>query len=306
MSATPIISAGAGARLLLIEDDTTQARMIEGMLKAAGSSFEITHLSTLAEAKRFLDDYRVACVLLDLTLPDATGLNGLIELRTVSSEAPIIVVTADDDESRGISAVQAGAQDYLMKGRLDGEHLKRAVLYAIERQRSELLLTHRALHDHLTGLPNSTLFLDRLTLALAQTARHPLWVAVLFLDLDDFKSVNDSHGHAAGNLLLQGVAKRLLASLRPGDTAARFGGDEFTMLSGGVREAADATGLADRLIKEMALPFDLGTTEVDMSASIGIALARGQDKSAEAVVAAADDAMYRAKHDGHLGYVLSA
>ena len=192
-----------------------------------------------------------------------------------------------------------------MKGRLDGDHLRRAVLYAIERQRGELLLTHRALHDHLTGLPNSTLFLDRLTLALGQSARETLSVAVLFLDLNGFKSINDGYGHAAGDLVLKGVAKRLLSSLRPGDTAARFGGDEFTMLSTGVRKASDATGLADRLIKAMLPPFDIGTTEVEMSASIGITLARGQGRSADAVVAAADDAMYRAKHNGYRGYVLS-
>ena len=173
MSPTPPSTDGVPDRLLLIEDNTTQARMIEAMLKAAGSAYELVHVGTLAEGKQFLHDYRVACVLLDLTLPDASGLEGLISLRRVSSEAPIIVVTADDDESRGISAVQAGAQDYLVKGRMNGENLKRAVLYAIERQRGEFQLTHRALHDELTGLPNSTLFVDRLTLALAQSAREP-------------------------------------------------------------------------------------------------------------------------------------
>lgn len=186
--------------------------------------------------------------------PDVTGLDGLIELLSVSSEAPIIVVTADDDESRGIAAVQAGAQDYLMKGRMDGEHLRRAVLYAIERRRGELLLTHRALHDQLTGLPDSTSFLDRLTLASAQSVRQTLSVAVLFLDLNGFRSVNDGYGHAAGDRVLKDLAERLLSSLRPGDTAARFGGDEFTMLSCGVRHATDATSLADRLIREMLFP----------------------------------------------------
>ena len=228
-------------RLLLIEDDTTQALMIQGMLNTAGSRFAITHVGTLSEAKRFLRSYRVACVLLDLTLPDASGLDGLLDLRRVSSEAPIVVVTADDDESRGIRAVQAGAQDYFIKGRMTGDDLSRAVLYAIERQRGEAQLAHRALHDQLTGLPNRTLFLDRLQQALEQSERETLSIAVLFLDLNGFKAVNDGHGHAAGDLILRAVGRRLLASVRPGDTAARFGGDEFAVLSLGA-----STGQAQR------------------------------------------------------------
>lgn len=306
MSSTlPTASDAGSARVLIVEDDATQAQMIEGMLTAAGSSFTVAHVGTLAEAKTYLRQCRVACVLLDLTLPDAKRLDGLVELRQVSSEAPIVVVTADDDESRGIRAVQAGAQDYLMKGRVNGEQLSRAILYAIERQRGELLLAHRALHDELTGLPNRTLFLDRVALALAQSVRDTLSVAVLFLDLDGFKSVNDEHGHAAGDTVLQAVATRLLSSLRPGDTAARFGGDEFTMLTTGVSRVEDVVGLAERLVKRMATPFELGASDITLGASIGIALACGIAKDADAIVTDADEAMYRAKAAGRRGYALS-
>jgi two-component system cell cycle response regulator len=294
-------------RLLLIEDNTTQALMIQGMLKSAGSRFAITHVETLSEAKRFLHSYRVACVLLDLTLPDASGLDGLLDLRGVSSEAPIVVVTADDDESHGIRAVQAGAQDYFIKGRMTGDDLSRAVLYAIERQRGEVQLAHRALHDQLTGLPNRTLFLDRLQQALEQSERETLSIAVLFLDLDGFKSVNDDCGHAAGDLILQAVGRRLLASVRPGDTAARFGGDEFTVLSvsGGTGRAQDATDLAGRLAADLSVPFRVGPNEIRLSASIGVALAHGSVRNADAVVADADEAMYHAKRQEHLSWVLS-
>jgi diguanylate cyclase len=308
VSALPANAASGPERLLLVEDDRTQALMIQAMLKAAGSRFAITHLGTLSEAKRFLRSYRVACVLLDLTLPDASGLDGLLELRDVSSEAPIVVVTADDDESRGIRAVQAGAQDYFIKGRMTGEDLSRAVLYAIERQRGEAQLAHRALHDQLTGLPNRTLFLDRLQQALGQFEREALSIAVLFLDLNGFKSVNDDYGHAAGDLVLQAVGRRLLASVRPGDTAARFGGDEFTVLSvsGATGRSQDATGLADRLAADISLPFHVGANEIALSASIGVAIAHGSVRSAETVVANADEAMYRAKRHKHLSWVLSA
>jgi diguanylate cyclase (GGDEF)-like protein len=295
-------------RLLLIEDDRTQALMIQSMLKAAGSRFAVTHVGTLSEAKRFLRSYRVACVLLDLTLPDASGLGGLLDLRGVSSEAPIVVVTADDDESRGITAVQAGAQDYFIKGRMTGEDLSRAVLYAIERQRGEARLAHRALHDQLTGLPNRTLFHDRLQMALAQSEREALSIAVLFIDLNGFKSVNDAYGHATGDLVLQAVGRRLLAAVRPGDTAARFGGDEFTVLSvsGAAGRTRDATGLADRLAADISVPFQIGATEIVLGASIGVTIAHGRGCNAEAVLADADKAMYRAKGQQHLSWVLSA
>jgi PleD family two-component response regulator len=131
-------------------------------------------------ARQFLRESRVACVLLDLTLPDSRALDGLVDLRNVAPELPIVVVTADDDESRAVKAVQAGAQDYLIKGRIDSERLYRSVMYAMERKRGELLLAHQALHDPLTGLPNRTLFIDRLTLALAQSLRRTTSVAVLF------------------------------------------------------------------------------------------------------------------------------
>jgi two-component system cell cycle response regulator len=297
VSALPTNADPEPDRLLLVEDDTTQALMIQGMLKTAGSRFAVTHIGTLGEAKRFLRSYRVACVLLDLTLPDASGLDGLLDLRSVSSEAPIVVVTADDDVSRGIQAVQAGAQDYFIKGRMTGEDLSRAVLYAIERQRGEVQLAHRALHDQLTGLPNRTLFLDRLQLALGQSEREALSIAVLFLDLNGFKAVNDGYGHAAGDLILQAVGRRLLASVRAGDTAARFGGDEFTVLSvsGGTTRAQDATDLAGRLAADISVPFQVGATEIMLSASIGVALAHGSVRNAEAIVADADEAMYHAK-----------
>jgi two-component system cell cycle response regulator len=291
-------------RLLLIEDNTTQALMIQGMLKTAGSRFAITHIGTLSEAKRFLRSYRVACVLLDLTLPDASGLDGLLALRGVSSEAPIVVVTADDDESRGIRAVQAGAQDYFIKGRMTGDDLSRAVLYAIERQRGEAQLAHRALHDQLTGLPNRTLFLDRLQQALEQSEREALSIAVLFLDLNGFKAVNDSHGHAAGDRILRAAGRRLLASVRPGDTAARFGGDEFAVLSvsGSTGQVQDATELASRLAADIAVPFQVDANQIMLTASIGVALADGNGRSAEAVVADADEAMYLAKRKEHLNW----
>jgi diguanylate cyclase (GGDEF)-like protein/PAS domain S-box-containing protein len=166
----------------------------------------------------------------------------------------------------------------------------------VERELAQDRLTHHALHDPLTGLPNRVLLLDRLEVALAQRQRSG--VALVFVDLDHFKLVNDSLGHAAGDALLTAAATRIRAVVRPGDTVARFGGDEFVVLAEPVIDERDAEGLAERLAAALAEPFDLDGEEVFVTASIGIALASGADGDAHALLRDADAAMYRAKEAG--------
>jgi diguanylate cyclase (GGDEF)-like protein len=171
----------------------------------------------------------------------------------------------------------------------------------LERELARQELTHSALHDPLTGLPNRTLLLDRLQVALAQRSRGR--VAVVFVDLDHFKLVNDSLGHAAGDRLLCAAATRLRAVLRPGDTVARLGGDEFVVLAESVVDERDAEGLAERIAAALAEPFDLSGEEVFVTASLGIALAEGAgaeraEADAHSLLRDADAAMYRAKEDG--------
>jgi diguanylate cyclase (GGDEF)-like protein/PAS domain S-box-containing protein len=166
----------------------------------------------------------------------------------------------------------------------------------VERELARERLTHHALHDPLTGLPNRTLLLDRLEVALSQRSRGS--VAVVFIDLDHFKLVNDSLGHTAGDRLLCSAATRLRAVVRPGDTVARFGGDEFVVLAEAVADERDTEGLAERITSALAEPFDLSGEEVFVTGSIGIALSGHGDCTATELLRDADAAMYRAKEDG--------
>ncbi len=165
-----------------------------------------------------------------------------------------------------------------------------------ERQRTEAQLAHATFHDPLTGLPNRALFVDRVTSALARSGPRPEQiVAVLFLDCDRFKLVNETLGHLTGDLLLIAIARRLERCLRPGDTLARQGSDEFSILLEDARVAATAAGIAERLLQAFSTPFTLGGHEVYATASIGIALSSPGTTSPEDLLRDADIAMYRAK-----------
>ena len=155
-----------------------------------------------------------------------------------------------------------------------------------------------SVHDALTGLPNRVLLLERLGHALKRGRRTHKMVAVLFVDLDGFKAVNDQHGHQGGDALLIGVAERLSALLRPGDTVSRMSGDEFVVLCEDLDDEAQAEMIAVRIADALAPPFELSGTQVDMSASVGIAFAGGGEQSPEQLLDDADVAMYQAKRKG--------
>jgi diguanylate cyclase (GGDEF)-like protein/PAS domain S-box-containing protein len=410
--------------VLLIEDNPGDVGLIAEMLEERGS-FELSSADRLASGLEHLKSNPVSVILLDLSLPDSHGLSTFSKLHVQVPHIPIVVLTGTDDETVGLSAVKAGAQDYLAKGRVEPELLSRTITYAIERKRleqhlgeseerlrtvvdsvSEVIfhvdvqgkitflnsawtrilgfpiatcldnamhefvhledqprchelfaqlmrrqcdnvraelrfvrkderpcwmevdiavsldgggmplglagtmndvserkkneerLVFMATHDDLTGLPNRNLFEDRLNLAISQAARDHEMVAVVFLDLDQFKMVNDSMGHDQGDILLRVVASRLLETVRASDTVARLGGDEFVIVLPELESEQGAIAIARKVMRAIEQPVYLANQEFFVGGSIGIAMYPKDGQTIRQLVRNADTAMYRSKELG--------
>ena len=298
-SATRSVDGGSSALavldVLLVEDDDDHARLVEEIL-AGGTdgAYRLRRVSDLAAAQAVLHVGSVDCVLLDLFLPDGQGLDSLTQLTTVDPMVPIVILTSLADEQLGLLAVHEGAQDYLVKGNVDRPRLSRSLRHAIERKALEARFAEQALHDPLTGLANRTLLLDRIRLELARAGRPGSGVALFYLDVDDFKAINDRCGHDGGDEVLVRVARRLVSAVRPGDTVGRIGGDEFVVVCGGL-DTDDATAdMQTRIEEAVARPLVLGGGTELVTASVGVAIGRGADEP-EALLRRADESMYEAK-----------
>lgn len=276
--------------------------MIGEMLRAiCKRGLVLSQTNRVADASEWLVDHGATCVLLALP-PDQPPAAAVEQLGEAAPHAPIIVLSDHPDEDLGLAAVRAGAQDYLLKSELSASSLGRAVRYAVERKRSEVALARRAMHDPLTSLPNRTLFVDRLGVALDRSRRTGAPVVVLFLDVDDFKHINDSLGHAAGDRVLSVLADRFRGLLRPMDTVARFGGDEFTFLFEGFESQREATLVAQRISRSAGAPLAIGNIQLSVSVSIGMTIIDDPAVDVEQVIGQADQAMYRAKNGGGARY----
>jgi diguanylate cyclase (GGDEF)-like protein len=286
-------------KILLVEDNDVDAHLTQDILAEWSiEQFDVVHVARLSEAFIQLPRTRFDAILLDLSLPDGYGLLTLKQMQATCPTIPIIVLSGLSDQSLAVEAVQAGAQDYLVKGQGQPELLARSIRYAIERKRAEERLTHLAQYDQLTGLVNRTLFRDRLIHAMARSKRLQQPMGLLLLDLDRFKSVNDTMGHDAGDQLLKAVADRLRECVREVDTVARMGGDEFTIILEALSHEDDITTVAERITKSLTEPFPLGHQRVSIGVSIGITVYPLDDHEIDDLLRHADAAMYRAKQKG--------
>jgi diguanylate cyclase len=283
--------------VLLVEDNRGDARLVEELLKEADAGpFDVTHVARLDDARHFLMETGAGCVLLDLSLPDASRLEALMQLRAAAPEVPIVILSGLQDEMLAVKAVQEGAQDYLVKGRADGHAIGRSIAYAVERKHAELELARSSMYDTLTGLPNRTLFLDRLKHALLRAKRHEALVGVILVELTIEGPEDDRAADDDADRLMVAVAERLPERLRASDSAARFRQSELMVLCEDIAGLEDVVAIARRILKLVSeelrdAPFGVGATA-------GIVITNGKGDTAESLIHDADAAMHGARQQG--------
>jgi diguanylate cyclase (GGDEF)-like protein len=296
-------------RVLIVDDDRDGAEGIADLLEAQGWQIAVAHHGSGALTE--LEDFKPQIVLVDLRLGRESGLDLIARIKEVGAETVCLVITANADKESAIGALKVGAYDYLTKP-IDPEDLFRALDRAVDvvrltqdnrrmvqeleaaKERAEAL----ALQDSLTGLANRYAFLMQLDQIVVQSQRLCKLAAILILDLDGFKQVNDTHGHQMGDRLLQCIAERLMGCVRASDVVARLGGDEFAIAIVNLENPEDVTRPVDLILHKMREPISIEGMTLEIGASIGVSLCpHDADESGE-LMRRADVALYAAKAAG--------
>ncbi|HET6340304.1 MAG TPA: diguanylate cyclase [Polyangiales bacterium] len=283
--------------ILLVEDNLGDAHLVMAHLRKLQGA-HVHHVTRLRDAIALLHERPFDTIVTDLSLPDARGLDAILRLQEAAPNATVVALTALDDEALSLQVVECGAQDYLVKERVDAESLARCLRHARERKRCAQRLTELARKDSLTGLANRSGFHERINLAAARARRMERRFAVMFLDLDCFKEINDQHGHDVGDTVLQVIGTRLAGVVREYDAVARLGGDEFAVLLDDLADTSEIQGLAERIAGVFSEPIVVGNNSYGPTASMGIAAFPDAGDTAAELLRCADQAMYVAKRRG--------
>jgi diguanylate cyclase (GGDEF)-like protein len=285
--------------LLIIEDNPGDRHLLMANVReAVGKDCRIRVAGTLTQAAAIIrNEPALAVVLTDLSLPDAQGVEVVTRLQELGVTAPLVVVTGSSDESLAVRAVEAGASEYVTKGQLDPRLVSRALRFAMQRKRSQLHLTRVALTDPLTGAANRAFFESHLAHWLFEAHTGHKGFAMFFVDLDRFKDVNDTFGHAVGDALLIAVTARIQECLHDNDLLARIGGDEIAILSRRAANRPESENLRRVIKNSLNESFALSGCDVHISASVGVAIFPDDGAESTELLRAADRDMYRDK--GH-------
>ena len=295
-------------KILIVDDDLVDYEMILRTLKKSNLEFKITHAASVDEG---IDAFKVSAfdiVLLDYKMPTRDGIEMVIELRDLpkNESSAIIMMSASEDEDLALACIKAGAQDFLTKREITVSRLRRSMQQAktkydleIELHNSYQRIKQLAESDPLTGLANRYMFDENIRIAVAENQRNKAYLALLLFDLDNFKAVNDTHGHDTGDALLQEVSARIQTVLRGNEFFSRFGGDEFAIVVGGLEKASIADKIAKRIIAQMQAPFEINNHAITCSLSMGISIHPNNCDTPVELFKFADIAMYRAKKKGN-------
>ncbi len=290
-------------KLLLVADDNQEALTINNMLKEGlQNQFTLEQCLSVSEALDLVQHQSFQAIILDLHLPEGQSFESIPQFIQYCPGAPILILSGVEDEEQAILAVKSGAQDYLIKGQTSSSTLCRAIRYAMERHRATQRITQLAHYDHLTGLANRGLFYERLNCAVARCNRNDMAMALMFLDLDHFKAINDTLGHECGDSLLKTVATRLKKCIREIDTGVRLGGDEFAVLLEQIISIEDVGAVAQRILQLLAQPIIVNHHQLQITGSLGVTIYPWDSANPQELLSHADAAMYRAKAQGGNNY----
>jgi len=306
ISATDILNA----RILVVDDQVIGARALAAMLRDAGY-INVTHTTDPFQVCALHRAHRYTLILLDMQMPGKSGFQVMQELNAVESDgyAPVLAITAEP--SYKVHALKAGARDFISKP-FDVEEVLTRI-----RNMLEIRLLHEdarsaansleilAQQDPLTGLGNRRLLTKRISAAMANARRTKSAMAVVYLDLDGFKAINDTSGHGVGDALLKQVARRLESVVREEDTVARVGGDEFMIALWHVANARDVAIVAAKVVEIISEPYFIEGRNLVVTTSVGVGVYPAHGEDAEVLMKSADTALYAAKRAGKNAFRIS-
>ncbi len=280
--------------ILVADDDPAMRLILRHTMEQDG--YQVLEATNGLEAIQITSKQLPDLILMDAVMPTMDGFEATVEIKAMAEHAdlPILVITSLDDDRSVSRAFEAGAYDYITKP-VNWAVLRQRVRRMLNIVEAERKIRHLAYHDPLTGLPNRLLFMDRMDQAICRAMRSDDHFALLFIDIDNFKVINDSMGHDAGDMLLTEVTRRLNSSVRRSDTIARLGGDEFTVILENVSEPESVVLITKSLLEVLSDPITINQREVHVGASIGIAMYPQDGTSFGHLLKNADTAMYRAK-----------
>ncbi|MGA9164932.1 MAG: diguanylate cyclase [Thiobacillus sp.] len=299
------------ARILIVDDQAANVQLLEEMLRESGYRCIKSTMDPCAVCALHRDNH-YDLILLDLQMPGMNGFEVMEGLKEIETDGylPVLVITAQPGHK--LRALAAGAKDFiskpfdLMEAKSRIHNMLEVRLLYKQLEQYSRALESLALHDALTGLPNRRLLFDRISLAIAHARRHTSTMAVMYLDLDGFKQINDSLGHDAGDALLRMVADRLVAAVRQEDTVARLGGDEFVIALWESSHADGVAKLVSKVIQAVSQPYRIQGRDVRMTASVGVGIYPAHGEAVETLMKSADLALYEAKRTGKNDYRIAA